>query len=188
MSRRWFAGTVALAGLYLLVASTALWAADDDAQTAKPAQENTPSTFGYAQVVAQAKQLAAAAFEPQPDIPGFLKKLDPADMAAIRYKPEYALWRDDKRPFEVRFYQPGSFFVHSVAVSVVGAHGTHELAFSPQQFDYPSADLRAKIPPHLGYAGVKILLNLNSADYLDEVASFLGASYFRALPKHAHHG
>src|SRR5699024_10451002 len=112
--------------------------------------------------------------EPQPKIPKFLQQLDPAARAAIRYKPKYALWRDDGRPFEVRFYHPGLFFVHAVAINAVTAKGVLPLAFSPQQFDYPSAKLRNKIPPHLGYAGVKILHQLNSTEYLDEIASFVG--------------
>lgn len=188
MSRRWIAGTVALAGIYLLCASATLWAADDDAVDAKAAENSVPAAFGYSQLVAKAKKLAAAAYKPQPQIPKFLQQLDPAAMAQIRYKPEYALWNSDRLPFEIRFYHPGSFFVHPVATNIVNAAGVHPLGFSPQQFDYPSAELRDKIPPHLGYAGVKILHHLNSTEYLDEIASFLGASYFRALPKYAHYG
>src|SRR5699024_2145592 len=187
MSRRWIAGTVALAGVYLLCASASLWAADDAAaSTAAPA--SVPTAFDYAQLVAKAKQLAAAAYKPQPEIPKFLRQLDPAAMADIRYKPAYSLWRGDERPFEIRFYHPGSFFVHAVGMNVVNADAVYPLAFSPQQFTYPSVKLRNKIPPHLGYAGIKILHQLNSTDYLDEVASFLGASYFRALPRYAHYG
>src|SRR5699024_10712160 len=106
----------------------------------------------YTQLVAKAKKLAAADYKPQAEIPKFLQQLDSAAMAQIRYKPEYALWGGDRLPFEIQFYHPGSFFVHPVGINVVTTSGVHPLAFSPQQFDYPSAELRHKIPPHLGYA------------------------------------
>ncbi|HUD83094.1 MAG TPA: glucan biosynthesis protein, partial [Candidatus Saccharimonadales bacterium] len=53
--------------------------------------------------------------------------------------------------------------------------------FTPDFFDYRSLRLPAEIPANTGYAGFKILYPLNSPDKLDELGSFLGASYFRVL-------
>src|SRR5690625_3003467 len=44
------------------------------------------------------------------------------------------------------------------------------------------------MPDDLGFAGFKILHTLNDPDRFDEVLSFLGASYFRALGADQHYG
>lgn len=187
MNRRLHALLVTLIATLLLCISAPLWAADGADKTAATAPAAT-NVFTYDTVVAKAKKLSASAFEAQPQVPKALQKIDAATMARITYKSEYALWQGDHMPFEVQFYQPGSFFIHAVGINVVTADGVNKIEYSPQQFDFPSPKLRDKMPPHLGYAGFKLLHHLNSPDYLDEVASFLGASYFRALPKGAHYG
>lgn len=151
-------------------------------------RQKPKSSFGYEDVVARARVLASEPYTPRNKIPAFLRESGSVAWKTIQFKPKYALWQGARIPFEVRFYHPGSYFVYPVTVHAVSDCGARVLHFSPQQFDYPSPKVRKKIPENLGYAGIKIMHHLNSSEYLDEVVSFLGASYFRALPEGAHYG
>jgi glucans biosynthesis protein len=61
-------------------------------------------------------------------------------------------------------------------------------SFDKNRFNYPNAKLKKKVPKDLGYAGFKVLHELGVPGKLDEVLSFLGASYFRALGANEHYG
>ena len=65
-------------------------------------------------------------------------------------------------------------------MNVVDDGGVHPVPFSPERFDYGKNDFAERIPPDIGYAGLRIHYPLKSPSYLDEVIVFLGASYFRA--------
>lgn len=189
MNRRWLSGTALLTGLLVASISIAVWAADEaDSADTQNAVQQAPASFGYEQIVARAQALAAEPYVAPKPIPAFLQELSYTDWKNIRFQTRYALWSGDTTPFEAHFYHPGSFFTYPVTIHTVHDGTIDTLSFSPAQFDYPNAELRKKVPEQLGYAGIKLLHHLNSAAYLDEVASFLGASYFRALPQNAHDG
>jgi len=59
--------------------------------------------------------------------------------------------------------------------------------FAPRLFNY-GANKPGRIPSDMGFAGFRIHYALNNPDYLDELAVFLGASYFRALGAKQHYG
>ena len=54
-------------------------------------------------------------------------------------------------------------------------------ALEPEVEKLSDDELRARIPDDLGYAGLRFMHELDTPGKLDEIASFLGASYFRAL-------
>jgi periplasmic glucans biosynthesis protein len=56
-----------------------------------------------------------------------------------------------------------------------------ELPFDMGVFDYRKLAVPAGTPPPPGYAGYKIMAPLNKPGVQDELAVFLGASYFRSL-------
>jgi periplasmic glucans biosynthesis protein len=99
----------------------------------------------------------------------------------IRFRPDQALWRDKALPFQVQFFHPGLYYDRTVQVNVVDDSGAHPVPFSPTRFDYGKNDFADRIPPDIGYAGLRIHYPLKRASYLDELIVFLGASYFRAL-------
>jgi glucans biosynthesis protein len=99
----------------------------------------------------------------------------------IRFRPDRALWRAEKLPFQVQLFHPGLYFERSVKVNTVDASGAHELPYSARFFDYGKNDFAAKIPADIGWAGIRIHAPLRSPEYFDELIVFLGASYFRAL-------
>lgn len=182
MKGRWLSSAVILTGLLWLYAGAAVAAEQKDGTS------GAPPTFSYARVVDKAKSLAAESYEPRDKIPEFLQKLNYKTLNQIEFRPQKALWSGDKIPFEVRFHHPGSFYVYPVTIRIVTDDGVKPLPFSTDYFNYPSKKMRQRIPKDLGFAGLKIMHQLNSAAYLDEIVSFLGASYFRAVPEGAHFG
>ena len=141
------------------------------------------ASFGLDQVTERARQLAATPYDSPPDVvPQWLRELDYDQFRQIRFRPERALWQDRKLPFSIQFFHPGFYYDRIIDVHVVKPSG--QLApvnFSPDQFDYGAADLGSRVPHDLGYAGFRIHHPIKTAAYQDEVAVFLGASYFRAV-------
>jgi glucans biosynthesis protein len=174
------AGLVALLGLCLGL----LAVATDAGAAARPADKG----FGYADVVERAKALAAKPYAEPPKIPDFLLALDYDGWRDIRFKPAMSLWNADKLPFIVQFFHPGLYYDRAVAVSQVADGKAAPLAFSPEQFDYGRNGFKDQVPKDLGYAGFRVHYPINTPSYKDEVAVFLGASYFRAVGKDMAYG
>ena len=197
MIRHWPSGLLAgfvVFGVLLASPAIAADAAADSSDT-KSAQGNAPADssqtrqgFGYDNVVEQAKARAAKPYSAPPQIPKFLQEFDFAQLDQISYKADRALWHDAGLGFESMFYHPGSYYTHPVKMHLVNEHGVGEFRFDKNRFQYPNPELRDRIPEDLGYAGFKLLHELETEGKLDEVLSFLGASYFRALGAGEHYG
>jgi glucans biosynthesis protein len=198
MTRHWPAGV--LAGFVVLGAAMALPAAAQSAPNSadKPTAtaqttdgsgaEEKPKVFDYNSVVAKAEALAAKPYTPPPQIPQFLQDFDFSALEQISYKADSALWHDMQLPFEAMFYHPGSYYTHPVKMHLINDGGVGEFRFDKNRFQYPNDELRARIPDDLGYAGLRFMHELDTPGKLDEIASFLGASYFRALGGGQHYG
>ena len=106
----------------------------------------------------------------------------------IGFRRERAVW-SGAGAFEVHLFHPGGGNDIPVRVHLVGDDGAEPLHFDPTRFTYGDEldGLDVSVPPEAGYAGLKVLFPLNHPDRMDEVVSFLGASYFRLLgPGHAY--
>jgi len=143
----------------------------------------TAGAFGLEDVAKRAKQLAASAYaDPRGGVPQWLLDLNYDQYRDIRFRPERALWRDRNLPFSVQFFHPGFFYDRAVSIHVVSRSGAvSPVPFSPDQFDYGRNEFESRVHQDLGYAGFRIHYPIKSTSYHDEVAAFLGASYFRAV-------
>ncbi len=139
------------------------------------------AAFGLEDVAARAAALARQRFQNPVLVPEWLLRISYDQWREIRFRPESALWRDRKLPFQVQFFHAGLFYDRSVVVNVVDASGIHPVAFSPNQFDYGASELASRVPQDLGYGGFRIHYPIKTPSYHDEVIVFLGASYFRAV-------
>jgi glucans biosynthesis protein len=148
------------------------------------------AAFGFAfdDVARAAEQLAAQPWKkPGAGLPRELESLSYEQYRDIRFKPDNALWRGAKLPFEVMFFHEGFRYDQPVKISEVSEQGAAELKFDPLQFDYGNNKLEAEKMAGLGYAGFRVLFQLNGKGK-DEVMSLLGASYFRAIGKDQYWG
>lgn len=140
------------------------------------------AAFGFDDVAARARSEAATAYvAPAARLPRELAALTYDQYRDIRFREPKALWRSEGLPFELMFFHPGGFFTDPVQLHEVTPAGVRTLGFDPSAFDYGKN--HQLTPSHwgdVGYAGFRVLYPLNGPRK-DEVAVFLGASYFRAL-------
>jgi glucans biosynthesis protein len=118
---------------------------------------------------------------PRADLPGFLSHLTYDQYRQIAFRDDRALWAEERLPFRIEFFHLGYLYQEPVHLNEFTSTHVQPVRFTPDFFDYRSLRLPAEIPANTGYAGFKILYPLNSPDKLDELGSFLGASYFRVL-------
>ena len=153
-------------------------------QAAPGSAKSGKASFGLKDVVEKARQLAQKPFQaPAEKVPEFLRKISYDQWRDIRFRPEDALWRKEKLPFQVQFFHPGFLYGQPVDVDVVAGTKDEPVKFSPDLFSYGLNDFQGKIPPDLGFAGFRVHAPINTRDYYDEIVVFLGASYFRAVGK-----
>jgi glucans biosynthesis protein len=138
--------------------------------------------FGLDEVAARAARLAETPYQkPGAPLPRALKALDYDQFRDIRFRPERAMWRGTKLPFELMFFHRGFFYEQPVRIHEITAEGVQEVAFDSDAFDYGRNRLDRNELRGLGFAGFRVHFPVNTPTYRDEVLVFLGASYFRGL-------
>src|SRR5882672_8694248 len=86
--------------------------------------------FDFDDVAARAKALADKSWQkPQSPVPKQLQELSYDQYRDIRFKPERALWRNTKLPFELQFFHPGLYYNQTVKINLVSTDGV-----KPQRF------------------------------------------------------
>ncbi|MEM7442359.1 MAG: glucan biosynthesis protein, partial [Pseudomonadota bacterium] len=144
--------------------------------------------FSFASVVAEAEARASAPYvERRAPVGPFWQNLTYDQHRMIRFQPDQALWRDD-RQFSLQFFHVGLFFDYPVAVNLVEDGQSVPLPFEANRFDYGSLDVPEDAGDPGGYAGFRVHFPINRADWADEFAVFLGASYFRLIGRDQAYG
>jgi len=113
--------------------------------------------------------------------PSELQALTYDQLRDIRFRPDHALWRAENLPFELMFFHLGKFQTEAVRINEIDARGTRHVRYRSADFDYGKNKLSPQRWGDLGFAGFRAHYPLNGTGYKDELAVFLGASYFRAL-------
>jgi glucans biosynthesis protein len=142
--------------------------------------DRASASVQFKDVVAKARSLAGEKFQaPGQNLPDVLKKMGYDQWRDIRFKPAQSLWSG--KPFSLQFFHPGFLYQHPVVLHYVDRNGTHQVPFSADLFEYAGGDLKGHLSDDYGFAGFRVHYPLNTPQYADELLSFLGASYFRAL-------
>ena len=149
--------------------------------------------FDIDDVARLAQDRAATAFKPVPSIaPAELAALDYDGLRDIRFDKNKNLWRSTSAQgtatatvasastFEVNFFHVGAKG-ESVRINEITANGIKAVSYRAANFSFGKNNLSPERWPDLGYGGLRTFSHLNSPAYKDELAVFLGASYFRAL-------
>jgi glucans biosynthesis protein len=139
-----------------------------------------PQGFDYAGLKGQARALASRIYQPPVShSPPTVQALDWDRYQAIRYRDDHALWAQEHRRFQVKFFHLGLYFQTPVRMFEVVDGQAQELAYDAAMFDYGKSGLQdAHLPQDLGFAGFRLHFHTDRAR---DVAAFLGASYFRAV-------
>lgn len=140
------------------------------------------AAFDFDDVSRRAKDLAARSHKPpEATLPSELRDIDYDAFRDIRFRPDRSLWRGTPLPFEVQFFHPGFLFHHWVQIRMITGQGVKPIPFDPAAFNYGRVRIDPKKLKKIGFAGFRIHYPLNRNDYKDELAAFLGASYFRGI-------
>lgn len=134
-----------------------------------------------------AQQLSRAAYVPPDEtLPPELASLKYDQYRDYRFKADRALWAGTGARFQAQFFHRGFLQKQRVDIYEVVAGNASPVRYSPQMFTYGKAPV-----PHardLGFAGFRLHTPLNDPHVFDELAVFLGASYFRAVAQGQSYG
>ncbi len=145
--------------------------------------------FSFDTLRSKARKLAALPYAaPKLELADYWKNLTYDGHRDIRFKMESGLWAEMKGNFSIDFFHPGWTAKKMVTLHEVAAGNEAVMKFDQKLFDYGKQKSPAGTPPPPGYAGWRARTRLNTADYMDEFLVFMGASYFRAIPKDAPYG
>lgn len=157
--------------LVLLSVATALRAAD--------------GAWTFDRLCTMAAERAAAPYhDDSTPAPATLARLSYDDLCNIAYRHDAAIWRTEKLPFRLMMYFPGGLHSQSVSLNLLEDGQARHQSFDPALFDFRQVVVATnEISATLDYAGFRVHHELNRPGVFDELISFLGASYFRALGK-----
>lgn len=150
----------------------------ENTQPAEP-----PESFSFDKLTEQMRAKASKPYSaPAENVPEAFQKLDYDGYRAVRYDPNKAIWRD-RSAFQLHVFPLGWLFKTPVDIYEVAGGEAEKLAFSAEDFIFqpplnPADFSGVELP---GVAGFRINYPLNRPDVSDELISFLGSSYFRAL-------
>jgi len=127
---------------------------------------------------------------PRADLPKVLRQenLDYDKYREIEFRHDRALWAAEDLPFRVEFFHPGYLYQEPVHINEFSATHVQPIRFVQDFFNYRALHIQNEIPADTGYAGFRLLNQLNDTNKWDEIGAFLGASYFRLLGKGQQYG
>ncbi len=142
-----------------------------------------PATPFDPETVAQrARALAAAPYQSPPTVSQDWLDLSYDDFRGIWFDTRHTLFRGTKGAVQAEFFVAGLYFKHKVAINAVEKGQSREVKFELRTFDM--TDKFPALPQEdTGFAGFRILGELEVEDRFQEYAVFQGASYFRAIGK-----
>jgi glucans biosynthesis protein len=151
---------------------------------------SSKNAFSFQTVVQEAKKISDMPYKsPKGEVPNSLLVDNYDQWRNIRFKPDLSLWRKEGLPFTLQFFHPGLYYDRTVGLFTVNPQGdVKAVSFSKELFTYPGEQVAALVPDTLGFAGFRIHYPINKPDYHDEVAVFVGASYFRAVGQNMNYG
>lgn len=145
------------------------------------AQEGQAFSFDWLKAERQARAATPDTL-PAP-LQTFLDGLTYDDYRNIYFRPAASRWAQAGLPFQLQAFHPGWLFQEPVQIFEVIGGTARALTFGTEDFEYRN-DVSDRVPDDAqltGVAGLKVNAPLNAADTFDELITFLGASYFRAL-------
>lgn len=141
------------------------------------------ASFSSQTVVDLARELALHPYEPPPEAPEALAKLDYSTYRQINFQQEAAIWGNTPTRFSVQLFAPGFLYKHLVDIDVVENGHANPIELSETSFRVPRPGL-AKVLAQTGkFAGMRLHFPINREQYQDEFVVFQGASYFRAVSR-----
>jgi glucans biosynthesis protein len=149
-----------------------------------------PAPFGYEAVREEARRLAAAPYKAADInvVPAELRAIGYDQFMGIRFRSEAALFGGENSLFRAQLFPAGFNFKEPVRIFVIRDGKAEPLIGTAEMFDWSRAGLRSAPTGELPLAGFRLHYPLHGRDVVDEVAAFLGASYFRIIGREQVYG
>ena len=145
--------------------------------------------FDFEVLQYRAKVLATKPYAERPNrVPEALRKISYDQYRDLRFNPNAAWGRRDRLPFQLQFFHPGFIYNRTVLISEVANGQVDLIQYDKNLFNFGANKDLGDIPGDMGFTGFRVHTALNNNEYLDELAVFQGASYFRALGKGMRYG
>ncbi|MFD2238711.1 glucan biosynthesis protein [Aureimonas populi] len=149
------------------------------------------SNFSFDALSAAMRNRAALPYEPPPeDLPDIVSDLDYDGYRRVLFRRENTVWANEPGQFQLQPFFPGFIYQATTRLHVGDGTSFTPLAFTGADFEFlgpldPAAFEGLQLP---GVAGFRVTSPIDRPDRFDEVTSFLGASYFRALGRDNRYG
>jgi periplasmic glucans biosynthesis protein len=158
---------------------------------ATPANAQVQLTFGpaepfsYGGLKERARQMAGRPYEapPRPN-PEIVQKIDYDAHGKLKFQQDAALWGRGGGAFPITFQHVGMFFPKTVRMHALESGQAREIVYNPKLFRAGPDHVAARLPPEpSAFAGFWVQESNQGADWTlkEPWATFLGASYFRAV-------
>jgi len=151
------------------------------AQSAPPGFAfGSPSPFQASVVTDTARALAKQPFKPiSTDLPAPFRNLTYEQYVAVRGKPGTALWANETLGFALEPLHRGFIFSSPVEINIAGQGQARRLIYDPALYDFGKLSVRGDIGD-IGFSGFRVLTPQDGKGFA-EIATFQGASFFRAV-------
>lgn len=187
LSRRSFLAT----GVAATALATATTLAAQEVLPAEAAESLPPAQPFDFDVLTEMARLRAGAPDPEaPPMDPLLRELDYDDYQRIAFRPDHAAWAGEVPGWQLQPFHTGWLFERPVILHEVVDGTAIALDFGTSDFEYRDG-MDVTFPDDFvlpGVAGFKLTHPFNRPDLQDEVISFLGSSYFRALGRGNRYG
>lgn len=155
------------------------------------AQESEAEPFDYEVLTGRMRLRAEEPFNAAvPELPKLFAGLDYDGYRKVQFDAQHARWLDNNSGFQVHAFPMGWLFKEPVGVFELIEGQATPFGFSNNDFMFYDKAMgeEAATEAFPGIAGVRINYPVNVADKMDELVSFLGSSYFRALGRNNIYG
>ena len=165
-----------------LAAAVVLPASASSAEAATGLQLGPVTPFSADNVTELARSLAAAPYAPPPAISREWRDLSYDMLREIRFDSRRALFRGTESAVRAEFFVAGLFFAHKIRINAVARGQSQQIGFDLGAFG--TTDRFPSLPAEgTGFAGFRLLGELEERDRFQKYVVFQGASYFRQIGK-----
>lgn len=136
-----------------------------------------------------AEELAGSTFvRPHIDVPEPFGALAAEQYRDIRFRPEAAIWHNDRLDAEVQLLPLGWLYDTPVQIWIVEGGKARNLKADSSLFTFGTSIEKVPIEAPFAFSGLRIHGALSRSDVYDEIVSFQGASYFKAVGRGQYFG
>jgi glucans biosynthesis protein len=148
-----------------------------------------PAPFSFDILKKLAKDLASRPYvEPARPNPEIVRRIDYDAHGKLKFKVEDALYANSPGAYPITFMHVGQYFQKTVRMHAVSGGQAREILYDPSQFDMPPDSVARRLDPQpSAFAGFWIreakdqVTDKGDWKTREPFATFLGASYFRAI-------